>query len=79
VRDIESRLAKAEAAVLLVTNHAQRQRQLLSNLERDGPEDAASRARAVLRTMEKGLQLVIEARDRLKDKAVGGDNRQAGR
>jgi hypothetical protein len=72
VRDIESRLARAEAAVLLVTSHAQRQQQLLSELERDGPEDAASRARAVLRTMEKGLELVIEARDRLKDKLMQG-------
>jgi hypothetical protein len=55
MRDIESRLAKAEAAVLLVANHAERQRQLVSELERAGHDDAASRARAVLRTMGKAF------------------------
>jgi hypothetical protein len=66
--DIESRLAKAETAVALVTSHAQRQQQLLFELASDGHVDAASRARGSLQTILKGLQLVIEGRDRLKER-----------
>jgi hypothetical protein len=76
MRDIEGRLAKAEAAVLLITKHVRRQQQLLLELERDGHDNAAGRARGVLQTIQQGLQLVIQGRDQLKAKLGQQESRK---
>lgn len=64
---IERHLAQAEAHVAQGEVHLARQREIVSELERDGHDEAALTARDLLATFEQTQQSHVEDRDRLRE------------
>ena len=63
---IERHLASAELHVVKAERHVEKQRELLTLLDRDGHESAAALARELLATFEDTLAAHAEDRDRLR-------------
>jgi hypothetical protein len=65
----QDHLAIAQQHVIEAEEHVARQRELLTELERDSHAKAAKLARAVLETLEKSLELAREHLEREQDEA----------
>jgi hypothetical protein len=64
--DLESRLARAEAAITLAAKHVRQQKELLADMEGRGHDAMVGLAEALLGTLEESMRLHLELRDHLK-------------
>jgi hypothetical protein len=76
-RTLFERLTTAQLHVFQATAHVNRQRKLVSLLEKDGPARLLPEATKLLRHLENALALLIEDRDRLSAELVAREGVQS--